>query len=158
MAVLGLWLSIIGLFIAVAQLARTASATDSAVTALEGAQSRLGDNHLIHTAGQVRHHIDDLHHLVDYGRSKAEVATCLVQYLRACAELIVLLESEGYLRHKDLSEALISSRQSARRAKAILVEGGGKPVAEVVAVTRRKMQSVDDESTQLIAQYKLKVK
>jgi hypothetical protein len=153
--ILGLLVTIVGFWLAVSQLRRTASATEATRSAIEASTKRMRLNHLLVLLPQFRSFEIDLDNAGDDNDEKA-ARRALVGYSHTANQVAELLKGEEGI-EPDFLELLRSSAISAASAKGRLATGHETNVRAVVEEISTQVSDVSARAAGIITQYQTQV-
>lgn len=158
------WLSVVGLLIGavgfsftIAQLRRTATASEAANDLLAAVGQRMQMNHLLVMLPQLHVLADELDAGVLANDSRG-VARTLVAYSRTAIQVASLLENESDLENSDsLAHKLRESSIQASVMKGAIVSGTKTPLAKLLKSIMADISDVSGAAGGLVSRYQMTV-
>ncbi|MCO7275065.1 hypothetical protein [Cellulosimicrobium cellulans] len=152
----GLAVSVVGFWVAIVQLRRTAKATAATAAALKSALHRMNVNHLLVLLPQLRIIENDLDQAAhDDDRRLAQ--RTLISYAHTASQVASLLESSEEPVDSELVGKLRTSARLASASKATLVSTSRSTVKTATKDVSSEIGEIAGLAAGLIAQYQSKV-
>ncbi|WKK71425.1 hypothetical protein Q0F99_18975 [Rathayibacter oskolensis] len=151
----------LGIYLAIHQLTRTASASEATAAAAKRTadateeandilQRRLLNNDLLVFLPELHDLEDDLGNALSTGKPK-EVEDSLMRFIRRGGSILGYLDGRDLIAESNLPTLIQQALKSAQEAKSDVAGGSDRELVDVVQLTRKKMLKVGTETARVIA-------
>lgn len=157
---IGLIVTVVGFWLAIVQLRKTASAAKATTSAIETANKRMLYNHLLVIMPQLRSLEGDIDASVASG-DKGAAVRALVAFSHAAKQIASLLETEpstdGELEHAELIGVLRATARAVSTVKGELVSGSKKSLSTLLQGISGDISDIASRCAGLTTTYQTKV-
>ena len=156
LGIIGLVITILGFYLAIKQLQKTATATEATRDAIVAANKRMLLNHLLVLAPQLVVIEADMDAAVAIGNEDGAIRS-LVAFSHAAVQISALLEAQSEDNHSALVAELRSAATNSTAAKSAIVSGSPKPLKLLLKNVLGEVASTSAKCSALTTIYQIKV-